>query len=200
MPQGQPVANNLNPPCVLHGHIEVHVGQPHVSGHTCASLATHPGEGSLKGGMAREARTPAAAHAVRWSPSTSSGLRPELRSARCLRVFEHSPTALLQRQSVQELARRGTHSIRRGQRVSGIGYHKVSSREGYRTYAQSLHTSQESPFTFRGPGVQARLGFILGVRVPAHPSAAMRLDSACVGSVAHVQIKTCVVRTRPGAR
>ena len=53
MPKGQPVADNLNPPCVLHGHIEVHVGQPHVSGHTRASLATDPGEGSLKRDGAR---------------------------------------------------------------------------------------------------------------------------------------------------
>ena len=37
-------------PGVLHGHIQVHISQAHIPGHTCASLAAHPGECALKGG------------------------------------------------------------------------------------------------------------------------------------------------------
>ena len=53
MPQGQPVADNLDAPGVLHGHIQVHISQAHIPGHTCASLAAHPGECALKGDGAR---------------------------------------------------------------------------------------------------------------------------------------------------
>ena len=53
MPQGQPVADNLDAPGVLHGHIQVHISQAHIPGHTCASLAAHPGERALKGDGAR---------------------------------------------------------------------------------------------------------------------------------------------------
>ena len=47
MPQGQPVADNLDAPGVLHGHVQVHISQAHIPGHTCASLAAHPGECAL---------------------------------------------------------------------------------------------------------------------------------------------------------
>ena len=53
MPQGQPVADNLDALGVLHGHIQVHISQAHIPGHTCASLAAHPGECALKGDGAR---------------------------------------------------------------------------------------------------------------------------------------------------
>ena len=53
LPQGQPVADNLDAPGVLHGHIQVHISQAHIPGHTCASLAAHPGERALKGDGAR---------------------------------------------------------------------------------------------------------------------------------------------------
>ena len=42
-------ADNLDAPGVLHRHIQVHISQAHIPGHTCASLAAHPGECALKG-------------------------------------------------------------------------------------------------------------------------------------------------------
>ena len=53
VPQGQPVADNLDALGVLHGHVQVHISQAHIPGHTCASLAAYPGECSLKRGGAR---------------------------------------------------------------------------------------------------------------------------------------------------
>ena len=53
MPQGQPVADNLDAPGVLHGRIQVHISQAHIPGHTCARLAAYPGERSLKKNGAR---------------------------------------------------------------------------------------------------------------------------------------------------
>ena len=53
MPQGQPVADNLHAPGVLHGHIQVHISQAHIPGHACASLAAYPGECALERDGAR---------------------------------------------------------------------------------------------------------------------------------------------------
>ena len=58
MPQGQPVADNLDAPGLLHGHIQIHISQAHIPGHMCASLAAS----ARSREMAREARTPAVAH------------------------------------------------------------------------------------------------------------------------------------------
>ena len=65
MPQWQTIAHDLDAPGVLHGGIEVHVGQTDVLGDTMQASAR-------SSGIARAGSTPAVAQAARWSPQGSS--------------------------------------------------------------------------------------------------------------------------------
>ena len=71
VPQWQTIAHDLDAPGVLHGGIEVHVGQTDVLGDTSARLAADAGQRPLKrdrpGG-----EHPAVAQAARWSPQGST--------------------------------------------------------------------------------------------------------------------------------